>query len=347
MPTADRQTVEKRVYDILNNGFLSVLLSTGHRLGLFDIVKKHGPATSQTLAEKAGYVERYVREWLNGLVAGQFMIYNPETNEYHLNPHYVAAIDIVAVDAQFVTMAAQKEESIMSRFKEGGGVSYAEFGQRFHNIMCEHSSAALLPAIIPEILPAAGPELMKRLQDGIDVLEIGCGVGRPTKLLASHFPKSRFTGIDLCPEAIEMANAGLGKENLPNLTYKVEDNAKMSYKSSFDLICVFDAIHDQANPAEALRRIHAALRPEGTLLVQDILANTSPEQNVSHPLGTYLYGISLFHCMTVSLAEGGAGLGTMWGKQLAKKMLNQAGFTDVREVGRKDDVVDILYICKK
>ncbi|KAJ3039735.1 hypothetical protein HDV00_011967 [Rhizophlyctis rosea] len=333
--------------NVVNFGAQSVLLSIGYRLGLFDILKRNGPATSQKLAEEAKYNERYVREWLNGLVSSQMVVYTPSTQTYHLHPSYAPIISRFALSAQFSVMSAQQEERIMRCFKEGGGVSYGQFGQRFHDAMCEMSSANLLPFIIPEILPNIGEEMMQRLRDGIDILEIGCGAGRPTKLLAQEFPNSRFTGIDICQEAIDMANAGLEGENLPNVTYKVEDNCKLPPTAQYDLILVFDAIHDQADPTTALRKIHDALRPNGTFLMQDIGGNSSPEQNIANPLGSWLYTVSLCHCMTVSLAEGGAGLGTMWGKQLARSMLTEAGFGNIKEFARKDDFVNVVFVCRK
>ncbi|KAJ3056196.1 hypothetical protein HK097_007802 [Rhizophlyctis rosea] len=332
---------------ILNFGGQAVLLSIGYRLGLFKIVLNHGSATSEGIANVVGYNERYVREWLNGLVASQIVLYNPATKEYKINPPYIPLIDVFAPEAQFITLAAQTEDKIVRCFKEGGGVSYGQFGQRFHDVMCDVSTATLLPSIIPEILPAAGEEVMKWLHDGIGVLEIGCGAGRATKLLAKHFPKSHFTGIDICPEAIEMARKDLATEKIENITYTLADNSTLSTTPKYPLILVFDAIHDQAHPTKSLSLIHDLLTPNGVFLMQDINGNTSPEQNVSHPVGSFLYAISLTHCMTVSLADGGEGLGTMWGRQMARNMLEKAGFGEVREVERKGDVVNMLYVCRK
>jgi 2-polyprenyl-3-methyl-5-hydroxy-6-metoxy-1,4-benzoquinol methylase len=183
------------------------------------------------------------------------------------------------------------------------------------------------------------------------VADFGCGSGHAVNLMARAFPASRFTGIDFSDEAIaaaieEAARLGLGNatfesHNLPeldNIPEKVE---------AYDVITVFDAIHDQAHPARVLENIYRALRPGGVLLMADVKASSQLEDNVGVPMRTYLYTTSMMHCMTVSLALDGAGLGAMWGRQLATSMLADAGFGGVQVAEVESDPINNYYIARK
>jgi SAM-dependent methyltransferase len=164
--------------------------------------------------------------------------------------------------------------------------------------------------------------------------------------MARNFPASRFRGIDFSPEPIERARAEADRLGLRNVRFDVEDAAAFADVAAYDFIVTFDAIHDQADPARVLRNIHRALRPDGTYLMQDISGTGRLEKDVDHPAGTFLYSVSTMHCMTVSLALGGAGLGTMWGEELAKKMLGEAGFNRITVERLPHDFQNLYYIAR-
>ena len=133
---------------------------------------------------------------------------------------------------------------------------------------------------------------------------------------------------------------------LSNARFVVLDVTHLPDEPQFDLITSFDAIHDQRDPATALRRIAAALAPGGVYLMIEPKASSHLEDNLGNPFAPYLYGMSVLHCMTVSLAEGGAGLGTAWGEQAARRMLGDAGFTSI-EVVDAPGPQNSIYICRK
>ena len=136
------------------------------------------------------------------------------------------------------------------------------------------------------------PDLVERLESGIDVLDVGCGAGRALILLAELFPCSRFTGYDFSVEAVGKARAEAERRGLGNLCFEVRDVSRLGDSRAFDLITAFDAIHDQRDPARVLAEIHAALRDDGTFLMQEIAASTHLENNLEHPVGPFLYTIS-------------------------------------------------------
>jgi cyclopropane fatty-acyl-phospholipid synthase-like methyltransferase len=189
--------------------------------------------------------------------------------------------------------------------------------------------------------------LAEELHRGIDVLDIGCGAGRALCRMAAEYPNSRFVGYDLCEEAVTAARAEAHRHGLNNVRFETRDVSRIGEKDTFDLITAFDAIHDQAKPDAVLREIVAALRPGGTFLMQDILASSHLEKNLDNPIATFLYTISTMHCMTVSLAQGGAGLGTCWGRELAEKMLRDAGLRDIRVEKLPHDDMNYYYIARK
>jgi ubiquinone/menaquinone biosynthesis C-methylase UbiE len=154
-------------------------------------------------------------------------------------------------------------------------------------------------------------------------------------------------GYDFAEDGIELAREELRQMGLPNAAFEVRDAAKLGVSERFDLITVFDAIHDQAHPATVLSEIHDALKPGATFLCVDIAASSKLEENLEHPLGPLLYAVSTLHCMTVSLAYGGEGLGTVWGEQKALEMMEEAGFKDIRVERIEGDILNNYYIARK
>lgn len=328
-----RDAFSERLIGILNASAASLMISLGHRTGLFDFLGDGLPRTSQQIATKTGLNERYVREWLNGLVAAEIVERDPAQNQYHLpaeHAHWLTRTSPtanIAVYAQYIPLLGSVEDQVLECFHQGGGVPYSAY-PRFQDVMAEDSGQSIVPIIVDQVVPLA-PGLHERLTGGIDVLDIGCGQGRALTQLARAYPASRFVGYDLSTVVVDADNRAAQKAGLTNLRFVQQDLTHWQETEAFDWILALDAIHDQAAPATVLRSVRRALRPGGLFLMQDIDASTEPTDNIAHPIGTLLYGMSLMHCMTVSLAQGGAGLGTAWGIQLAETMLNQAGFSSV------------------
>jgi 2-polyprenyl-3-methyl-5-hydroxy-6-metoxy-1,4-benzoquinol methylase len=340
-----------RLLEVLANSGLAYMLSIGHRTGLFDVMAEMPPATSVDIARKSGLDERYVREWLGAMVTGRIVEYWPANRKYLLPSEHATLLTRSGVPANFaatmqwLAVMGTVEDQIVDCFRHGGGVPYEAF-HRFHEVMAEESAQTVVAALIDHILPLV-PGLTQQLKQGIDVLDVGCGSGRALCLLADKFPKSRFAGYDFCPDAIAAARSQAERERLTNVQFDARDVSQLGEREKFDLITAFDAIHDQAKPDLVLREIVAALRPNGTFLMQDILASSSLEKNLENPLAPFLYTISTMHCMSVSLSQGGAGLGTCWGRELAERMLRDAGLRDVRVEKLSHDDMNYYYIARK
>ena len=322
------------LFGVVNHAATALMASIGHRTGLFDRLAELPPSTSEEVAAATGLDERYVREWLSALAAAGVVEYDGARRTYRLPAEHAASLtrsagpQNVALLTQLFAVLGGVEDGIVRSFQEGGGVHYHEFS-RFHEVMAEISRAQFESGILFEHVLPQRPQLLDRLRRGARVLEIGCGAGTALIPLAEAFPASRFVGYDLCPEPIEWAQAEARRRGLDNVTFAVRDVTRLEDVAAYDLVAAFDAIHDQAKPAEVLEGVRRALVDDGTFLMVDIAASSDLAKNLDHPLGTYLYSVSTMHCMTVSLAQGGDGLGTCWGEELAHEMLAAAGFAEV------------------
>lgn len=343
-----------RLVGALNEGAMCVMLSIGHRTRLFDNLDGQPPMTSESLARQAGLQERYVREWLNALVVSRVIEYDAADGTYYLPPEHAAFLTRrstagnISVFAQYITMMGSVEDDIVDCFVNGGGVAYDKF-PRFHEIMAEDSGQTVLSSLVDHILPLA-PGLVDKLQSGIDVLDVGCGRGRAMLLLAELYPNSRFTGVDISPEAIDFANAEARSKDLDNLEFRVQDVTDLDRRPDhhrYDLITTFDAVHDQARPLNVLKGIFRLLREDGVYLMQDIHGSSEVQNNLDHPVGPLLYSLSTTHCMTVSLAQGGEGLGTMWGREKATELLTEAGFRQIEIHQLEHDFQNDYYVITR
>jgi len=340
-----------RIVGLLNDSMLCLMLSVGHRTELLDTMAALPPSTSADIAAAAGLNERYVREWLNALTVGRIVEYDAATRTYYLPPEHAASLTRaagpgnLAVMTQFESLMGGVEDDIVECFHHGGGVPYAKY-PTFQKLMAEMSADVHDAALFEGTLPLVDG-IQTRLEAGIDVCDIGCGQGHAINLMAKAFPNSRFTGWDFSEEGIAGARKEAAEFGVSNTTFTVKDATTIDGSSQFDFITVFDAIHDQAQPATVLKGIHDALRPGGVFLCVDIAGSSNVEENMEHPLGSMLYSVSTFHCMTVSLALDGAGLGTMWGEQKANEMFREAGFTSVETKKIPEDIFNVYYVCRK
>lgn len=338
----------------LNQGALCLMVSIGHRTGLFDVMAEVPPATPAELAARAGLDERYVREWLGAMTTGRVVEVDPATGRFRLPPEHAASLtraaaaNNMAVFAQYIAVLGGVEDDIVQCFRRGGGVPYEKF-PRFHEVMAEDSGQSVLSSLESHILPLV-PGLIDRLAKGIRMLDVGCGRGRIVNRLAALYPASRFVGIDLSDEAIAYARdeaRRTGNTNVEFVAADLSDFDRTATPEAFDVVTTFDAVHDQARPLNVIQGIHRTLKPDGVYLMQDIAGSSHVHRNLEHPLGTLLYTVSCMHCMTVSLAQDGEGLGAMWGEEKTREYLQRAGFRSVVTHRLAHDIQNSWYVVTK
>lgn len=351
--TGNKSGFDEWFVNAINNGALMMMISIGHRSKLFDVMSEMGWTDSKNLAEKSGLNERYVREWLGAVATGGIVEVN-DSNQYRLPEDHAqfltrgAGAENFAVFAQYISVLGSVEDEILRCFYEGGGVPYEKY-PRFHEVMAEDSSMTVLSALQDFILPLI-PNIKQKLKDGIRVLDVGCGRGRALLKMADLYPRSEFVGIDLSEEAIGWARIQAKKRELENISFRVQDASNFDETAdphSFDFITTFDAIHDQAKPLAVLKGIYKALKPNGVYLMQDIRSMGHVHKNMDHPMAPLLYTVSCMHCMSVSLAQGGDGLGAMWGREKAHELLTKAAFENIEIHQLEHDIQNDYYVMYK
>ncbi len=348
---ADRQRIQefaRKLFGLYTSGILTLLVEIGHKTGLFE-ASAQGPGTSQDIATRARLDERYVREWLAAMATAGIVEYDATSGRFTLPVEHAVCLTgtssrNLAAGSQTLRMLAKRQPQVTECFRTGGGVPYSEFRPDFTE--SQDASWRLLydGLLVKGFLPAV-KGLPERLRAGIRVADLGCGTGHAINVMAREFPASTFVGYDLGEDAIGRARAEAEAMGLRNARFEALDITRLPAEPKFDLITSFDAIHDQRDPAGVLGCAAAALAPDGVYLMVEPKASSNLEDNIGNPFTPYMYGISVLHCLTVSLAAGGAGLGTAWGEQTARRMLTAAGFRTI-EVLDAPGPQNSIYVCR-
>ncbi len=326
---------------------LTQMIELGHRHQLFDALAAK-PSTSAGLAEQTGLSERHVREWLGAVTAGGITTYEPGVATYTLPSEHAFWLTgkrytNLAPMAGMLNGLSSRIDDVAHTFQHGGGVPYSAYRPHFTCAM-DALGRARYDALLVQVYLRKVAGLTERLTEGAQVADVGCGTGHCVNLMAAAFPNSTFIGYDFSHEAIAHATEEAIAMGLSNATFHVADASAIP-AGAFDVVFAFDAIHDQANPVGVLQAIRSATRADGRFIMLDINASSNLEDNLEDPGKVILYATSVMHCMQVSLADGGPGLGTVWGHQLATQMLNDAGFGAIERFDLEGDPTNCLYAC--
>mgnify|MGYP006288032065 CR=1 FL=1 len=350
-----------RLTDILNHGALNLALALGYQLNIFDVMADMDkPVSCRDLARAAGLHQRYVKEWLGIMCTGQIIEIRDigiEEAVYFLPPEHAALLtrksgsSNMGVYTQEIPLLTQIAMArVAEDFSRGEGIPYDAY-PRFQAFMAQLSHAKHRQVLIRHFLPGVDQgALVARMEQGIRVCDLGCGQGIALHLMAEHFPASSFFGIDNDAPAIETAQSRAGELGLQNIAFLAKDAASVQddpdFFQAYDYITAFDAVHDQSRPLEALRAVRHMLAPGGMFSMVDIDAASDPAGNLDHPMGPFLYTVSLMHCMPVGLSDRGMGLGMMWGRDRAVSLLKQAGFTRIQVLEMDHDPFNVHYLCR-
>lgn len=360
MDPVKKEKFGKKFIDILNYSALNLAMAIGYKKRLFDVMAQvEEPASCSVIAQKAGLDKRYVQEWLGIMATGEIIeiiTSDNKTSLYALPDEHAAFLTrsgdagmcVYTREIPLLTDIAMGH--VENDFSRGEGIPFCAY-PKFQEFMADLSDKKLKDVLIEKFLPCvADGELINRLEAGIRVCDLGCGQGVAVNLIAAAYPNSSFVGIDNHEEAIEAARAMSLDQGLENTQFWIEDAARIKknreFFQQFDYIFAFDAIHDQTHPLESLQGIRHMLVPGGWFSMIDIDASSGHAGNMDHPMGPFLYTVSMMHCMPVGLHNNGAGLGMMWGREQAMAMLKKAGFENAEILEMEHDPFNVHYFCK-
>ena len=325
-----------RAVDEVGATLNTALVVMGDRLGLYKALAGAGPLTPTELADRTGTAERYVREWLNAQAAGGYVEYDPESGRYTLPPEQALALTDSESPAylpgffQIALGSVIDSPRIAEAAETGEGVGWH---QHNHNVFegCERFfrpgyAANLLTSWLPALDGVVG-----KLEQGASVADVGCGHGSSTILMAKAFPSSRFTGSDYHDGSIETARQRAAEVGIDNAEFQVAPAAGFE-GAKYDLITMFDCLHDMGDPVGAARHVRKAIAPDGTWMIVEPRAGDRVEDNLN-PVGRAYYGFSTLLCTPASLSqEVGLALGAQAGEARLRDVVTAAGFTRFRRV---------------
>ena len=251
----------------------------------------------------------------------------------------------MAVFTQYLQLFGGVQGQINAAFASGAGVPASAY-PRFQELQARETGPVFEATLVETTLPLVSG-LIDELRAGIDVLDVGCGQGHAVNVMARAFPNSRFAGYDISAEGLAAARAEADAWGLGNARFEAVDLAASPASDRFHLVTAFDVVHDLARPREILRSIAGALHDDGTFLMAEFAGSSKLEENHSLALGPTLVALSVFYCMPTSLADGGEGLGTLWGEQQAREYLAEAGFRSVQVAQPEGDEIHAYFVCKK
>lgn len=339
----DMQKVEELAFRVVSDGggaFTVGLAYIGDRLGIFKAMKGVGMLTSMELARKTGLNERYVREWLRAMVAAEYLDYDTASGKYLMTEEQAMVLADEESPA-FVGGALHMSiptllnvPRLMEIFKTGGGIPYSEIGEEIPEAIERFFRPGYRHQLNQKWLPAV-PGLVDRLKAGALIGDVGCGCGQSSAALAQAYPKSTVIGIDNDAKSIERAKSLAFSQGLKNVEFLTIPADKIPRGKKFDLVCAFDCIHDMVDPKATLKAIRESLSDDGVFLWLEPNASENPLEN-RNPVGKIFSTISPLHCMTVSLAHGGEGLGTVIGETGARSLARDAGFSRFEKASIED-----------
>lgn len=358
----ERQLFSEKMIQILNQGALNLAMGLGYRMGLFDAMDAlKAPSPVSVISKAAGLNARYVLEWLGVMATGGIVILSRDSDGQDLFYLPKAHADVITrrsgnanlgvYTQEIPLLTASVYDAVADGFRTGQGISYDHY-PRFQRFMGQLADAKHNQVLVDLFLPSVEKgKMVEKLKRGISVCDLGCAEGVALILMAEAFPNSRFVGLDISEAILEKAEVNARAKGLRNITFLKEDAALLEDQrllhKTFDYVTAFDAIHDQTRPLEALKGVFAILKDGGVFSMVDIAAASELSRNMDHPMGMFLYTVSLMHCMPVGLMDGGAGLGMMWGREKAVSMLKKSGFDQVSVEEIPEDPFNLHFFCRK
>jgi SAM-dependent methyltransferase len=335
LDTTKLEALVGRAVSDLSAGYGGVMVSLGHRLGLYKAMADKGPLTARDIAARAGCAERYVREWLNSQVAGAYLRYHAISDTYEMTPEQAMVLanedSPVFIPHAWSVPASMwaDEDKAIDAFRTGAGIPWGDHDGRLYCGVAAFYRNAYKASLVPEWLPALDG-VVEKLQAGALVADVGCGHGHSTVLMAEAFAASQFHGFDTHDKSVVEARQVAGAAGVADRASFLTARAENYPGTGYDLICFFDCLHDMGDPLAAATHAAKALARDGTVMLVEPFANDRVEDNVS-PVGRLYYAASTTICCAHAISDGGRTvLGAQAGEARLAEVFRKAGFTRFR-----------------
>ena len=339
-----------KIFQDMSSSFSTAMAFIGVKNGIFKIMQDRGELNIDEITKLTGLDQRYLEEWLKGMVSTQYIIFNPDNSTYILPEEHAFLLASEGSDHFMgglfysIPMMVSVASKVAESFKNGGGVKFNEYGEDgvdAISIMNEGTYKKRLGSYWIKSMP----DIFEKLTSGCDILDFGCGTGNVSITLSKEFPKTQPYGLDLDEISIKKAKSNAEKEGLSKKIKFINGGLEKLSGNKFYLITLLDCIHDLVDPVGILKKLKTLLTDDGSLFIVEPKVEDNLEKNINPIAGMY-YGMSLFHCMTQSLASGGPGLGTCMGPSKMKELVSDSGFKSV-EILKIKSPVSLFYRVKK
>jgi SAM-dependent methyltransferase len=326
-----------KVIEQISGTMTTLLGAVGDRLGLFKNLAEQGPATSAELASRTNLNERYLREWLGGMATAGYLNYDGTKKRFTLPSEHAAVLAqengpfFVGGMYQMLPAFTGVFDQVLTAFRSGGGISQSQYNEMMWDGLERFTCTWFENLLLQQWIPAL-PDVKAYLERGCDLADVGCG-------------RSRYVGYDNFGPTVARATANAREAGVSDRVRFEERDVSKGLPAQFDVITTFDVVHDAVDPLHLLQSIRSALRPGGVYVCLDVNCSDKLEEN-ANPLGAMFHGVSVFYCMTTSLANNGAGLGTLgFHEAKVRELCTKAGFSSVRRVPL-DNPFNNLYEAK-
>jgi SAM-dependent methyltransferase len=327
----------------------AMLCYIGDNLGIFKSMAATGPVTLTELATKTALNERYLQEWLGGMVAAEYIEFDSHTNTYYLPAEH--ALPLADDDFPYFFGGAYQElvsvtavlPQLLQSFRSGEGIAYNKYPPETATAIERITRGWYRNQLVQIWLPAM-PNVVAKLDSGATVLDIGCGGGEAAIAIAKSFPNAHVFGLDYDSQSIARASAHAVEHGVQDLvSFRVHDCMKLPEKT-FDLVTAFEVLHHAKDPLAVLNAVRKSLVAGGTFLVMELNGHANPNDNIT-PIGKFLYSVSTLYCLPTSLADNGPGIGALLDQDRLQDLAKQGGFSRFNRLPIEDPFV-ALYELK-
>ncbi len=322
-----------RLLQDLGGAFSVPLVRIGESLGLYQKLAEAGPATPESFAALTDLDERYLREWLAAQAASGYVDFDATTGAYSMNPEQVMVFAntdspvYLAPAFEAASAFGANKDTIEEGFKTGEGLGWSNMGGCCFCATANFFRPGYQNHLVQEWLPSLDG-VVDKLKQGGAVADVGCGHGLSTIFMAKAFPNSTFNGFDFHQGSVDAANAHAKEHGLKNVSFKTA--VAKDFTGEYDLVCLFDCLHDMGDPAGAMKHIKSRLKPQGTCVIVEPMAGDTVQDNLN-PVGRLYYSASTMVCVPTSKAqEVGAALGAQAGQKKLTEVITSGGFKSVR-----------------